>query len=129
MTPDEEAAKEDVALEERATKSRTRLLETLDALERRGTHLVATVHQVKNLAALAIDGVAVLGAVASLLALIRSTERAVTSPAPARRPGRILSRLAVFALFAGAAYVARRGSVTSRTRSVSRAPGARLRAV
>lgn len=101
-------------LERRATASRARLLQTIDALERRGTRFVETAQEVKNVATLVIDGIAVLGAVSSLFAMARS---ATARPrfllpevhAPRRAgPSGIIVRVAVFALFAGVAFVARR---------------------
>ncbi|HEX4337547.1 MAG TPA: hypothetical protein VH062_16650 [Polyangiaceae bacterium] len=105
-------ADEEHGLEQRALSSRARLLETIDALERRGQKLVATAHEFKNLAALAVDGVAVLGALSSLFALIRAatpTRRLPSSTTePARSGSGIVGKLALFAVFAGVAYAARK---------------------
>jgi hypothetical protein len=118
-------------LEQRAVDSRARLLETLNALERRGAKFVATAHEFKNLAALVIDGVAVLGALSTLLALVRSATRpAQVELRPQPRTGGTLSKLAVFALFAGAAYVARRQVGWRKSKQGStEVPQSRLRAV
>jgi len=130
MTPDEEAG-----LERRAIASRARLLQTIDALERRGARLVATAEELKSIATLVIDGVAVLGAVSSLFVLVRMSKarRRLTLP-ELRSPqhGSVsgaLARVAVFALFAGVAFVARRRLASQLRGSRSRLSSSRLRAV
>ena len=110
-------ADDEQGLERRAVASRARLLQTIDALERRGTRLVEKAQEFKNLATLVIDGVAVLGAVSSLFAVVRTaTARprlALPEFHPPRKgPGAVFVRVAVFALFAGVAFVARRRLAT-----------------
>lgn len=104
MTSEEERNEE--GLERRARDSRLRLFETIDALERRGTRLVDTLRQLREVAALAVDAVAVLGAVMSLLSLLKTSDRREISPRR-RNAGSTLGRVAIFAVFAGVAYLAR----------------------
>ena len=108
-------SEEEQGLERRAIASRARLFETIDALERRGARFVATAREIRHVFTLVIDGVAVVGAVASLLSLARAATRGRRHyPAlPAHRgdsPGATgtFLRVAALALFAGVAYVARR---------------------
>lgn len=121
-------------LERRAVASRARLLQTIDALERRGTHLVETAKEFKNIATLVIDGVAVLGALSSLFVMVRSATARPHLQLPELRqprkpgPGGALARVAVFALFAGVAFVARR-ELARRSASRSRGASSHLRAV
>jgi hypothetical protein len=105
-TPLEEESTEE-GLEKRARDSRTRLLETIDALERRGTRLVETARRVRQAAAVAVDAVAVVGALISLMSLLKASDRRFEMPSRRRSPGGVLGRLALFAVFAGVAYAAR----------------------
>jgi hypothetical protein len=122
-------------LERRAVASRARLLQTIDALERRGARLVETAREFKNVAALVIDGVAVLGAVSSLFVAVRAAtaRRHLALPelhAPRKKgPRDIITRVAVFALFAGVAFVARRQLGTRRGKSRTWVSSSHLRAV
>jgi hypothetical protein len=123
-------------LERRAVASRARLLQTIDALERRGARFVETARELKNVATLVIDGVAVLGAVSSLFALVRSATARPHLALPeihtARKkkgPGGLVARVAVFALFAGVAFVARRQLATRGGKSHTWVSRSHLRAV
>jgi hypothetical protein len=104
MSSEEERSEE--GLERRARDSRMRLFETIDALERRGTRLVDTLRQLREVAALAVDAVAVLGAVMSLLSLLKTPNRHEIS-SPRRTANGTLGRVMLFAVFAGVAYLAR----------------------
>ncbi|HEX3596558.1 MAG TPA: hypothetical protein VHU80_15715 [Polyangiaceae bacterium] len=122
-------------LEQRAKASKTRLLETIDALERRGARLVATAHEMKNLAALVVDGVAIIGALSSLLALVRAaTSSRAQHPVESRAASKsrnLIGKLTVFAMFAGVAYVARQ-KLAARPDKATTVPfptSSRLRAV
>ncbi len=117
-------------LEQRAEASRARLLDTISALERRGAKLVATAHELKSLAALVIDGVAVIGVLTSLFSLIHAATRSASaSLRPEPRGTGALSKLAVFALFAGVAYAARRQVGSRKRHNPVSFPPSRLRAV
>src|SRR5207248_1480863 len=116
-------------LERRATTTRTRLVDTIDALERRGARIVATVNDARRIFALVADGVVVLGAVSTLVALIRSSRRATlpSSRLERQRPA-VLRHVTMFALFAGVAYVARRAAGPGPLPGASMRPP-RLRAI
>ena len=126
---------EELGLERRAVASRARLLQTIDALERRGTRLMETAREFKTVATLVIDGVAVLGAVSSLFAMVRSATARPHRALPElhvrrKKPaGRIIARVAVFALFAGVAFVARRQLATRRGKPSTWVASSHLRAV
>ena len=123
-----EASKE--GLEKRARDSRARLLETIDALERRGARLVETARGLRHVGALAFDAVAVLGALMSLLSMIRASDRRVVDiPPPRRGAGGMLGRLAIFAVFAGVAYIARPRRGAAPTSAATGIPRSRLRAI
>lgn len=130
MTTDDEHG-----LERRAVASRARLLQTIDALERRGARIADAAREFKNIATLVVDGVAVLGAVSSLFAMVRSAtarpHRALPEiHAPRRtRPRDVMVKVAVFALFAGVAFVARRQLATGRKKSRTWVSTSHLRAV
>jgi hypothetical protein len=104
MTSEEDRS--DDGLERRARDSRMRLFETIDALERRGARLVDTLRQLREVAALAVDAVAVLGAVMSLLSMLKTSDRHEI-PSRTRNAKGTLGRVAIFAVFAGVAYLAR----------------------
>lgn len=122
-----EATKE--GLEQRARHSRARLLETIDALERRGARIVETARGLRHVGALAVDAVAVLGALMSLLSMLKSSDRRVNTPSPGRSAGGMLGRLAIFAVFAGVAYIARPRRSGAPTSAATRVPHSRLRAI
>ena len=122
-----EASKE--GLEKRAHDSRARLLETIDALERRGARLVETARGLRHVGALAVDAVAVLGALMSLLSMLKGSERRVEVPSARRTAGGMLGRLAIFAVFAGVAYIARPRGRSAPTSGATGVPGSRLRAI
>jgi hypothetical protein len=73
-----------------------------------------TAREFKNVATLVVDGVAVLGAVSSLFVMVRSATARPHLALPEihvprkKRAGSVIARVAVFALFAGVAFVARR---------------------
>jgi len=105
------------------------LLDTIDALERRGARLVETARGLRHVGALAVDAVAVLGALMSLLSMLKSPERRIDRPSPKRSAGGMLGRLAIFAVFAGVAYVARPRRSGGPTGAATRVPRSRLRAI
>jgi hypothetical protein len=114
-------------LERRAVAMRTRLVDTIDALERRGAHIVATVNDARRLVALAADAAAVLGAVATLFALVRSGRRMASPPRlVARERPHVLRHVLAFGALVGVAYVARRARRAAR-RTPMHVP--RLRAI
>jgi len=126
--PEEENGKEN--LERRAHDSRARLLDTIDALERRGARLVATARGLRQVAALAVDAVAVLGTLMSLLSLLKTSDhRRVDFPTPKRSTGGVLGRLALVAVFAGVAYIARPRRRSAPTRGATGVSRSRLRAI
>jgi hypothetical protein len=122
-------------LERRAVASRARLFQTIDALERRGSRLVDMAREVKNVGTLVIDGVAVLGAVSSLFVMVRSLTARQHLALPEihvpkkKGPGNVIARVAVFALFAGVAFVARRQLATRHGKSHTWVSTSHLRAV
>jgi len=122
-----EASKE--GLEKRARDSRDRLLETIDALERRGARLVETARGLRHVGALAVDAVAILGALMSLLSMLKASDRRVDVPSPRRSAGGMLGRLAIFAIFAGVAYIARPRGSAAPTSGATGIPRSRLRAI
>jgi hypothetical protein len=123
----DEASKQ--GLEKRARDSRARLLETIDALERRGARLVETARGLRHVGALAVDAVAVLGALMSILSMLKASDRRVEIPSARRGAGGMLGRLAIFAVFAGVAYIARPRRGAAPTSAATGIPRSRLRAI
>jgi hypothetical protein len=114
-------------LERRAVAVRARLLSTIDALERRGAHLVATVNDARRIFALVADAAAVLGAISAMVALVRSGRRMEQRGYPTRKQPHLVRQLALFAVLSGVAYVARRAGPAAPRRAP--APTPRLRAI
>jgi hypothetical protein len=114
-------------LERRAVAMRSSLLDTIDALERRGERLVATVNDARRIFALVADAAAVLGAVSTMVALVRSHRRSVPRRYPVRERPHLLRHVALFGVLAGVAYVARRAARPTPHRAPMHTP--RLRAM
>ena len=114
-------------LERRAVAVRSDLLSTIDALERRGARLVATVNDARRLFALVADAAAVLGAISAMIALVRPGQRAEQRGYAARKPPHVLRQLALFTVLSGVAYVARRALPPAPRRAPAHTP--RLRAI
>ena len=111
-------------LERRAIATRTRLVDTIDALERRGAHILATVNDARRLFALVADGAAVVGAVTTLVTLVRMGTHRGRTARPTRRS--IFGHVVLLGALAGVAFMATRTAPPSR-RNLP-AP-ARLRAI
>jgi len=114
-------------LERRAVAVRAQLLSTIDALERRGARLVATVNDARRILALVADAAAVVGAISAMVALVRSGRRAEPRGYPARKRPHVFRQLALFAVLSGVAYVARRAAPPAPRRAPAHTP--RLRAI
>jgi len=126
-TPEEDNGKEN--LERRAHDSRARLLDAIDALERRGARLVATARGLRQVATLAVDAVAVIGALMSLVSLVKTSDHRGDFPSRKRGTGGVLGRLAMLAVFAGVAYIARPRGRSAPTSGAAGVPRSRLRAI